>query len=83
VDFDFDRQIQLVRLRFEIRRGGEVEATEEGEQLLRWFSQSEFADLLLQAGFTDVAALKAYAWEPADADDASFLFTARYGQNLK
>lgn len=77
VDYDFDRRLQHVRLRFEIARGGAVEVTEDAEQTLRWYSQEEFADLLLAEGFTDVAALGAYDWEPAATDAANFLFTAR------
>lgn len=76
VEFDFERQLQHVRLRFEIARGGEVQEREEAKQLLRWFTQDEFADLLLEAGFTESAALKAYLWERADPDDANFVFVA-------
>lgn len=74
--FDFERQIQHVRLRFEVARGGAVIATERSEQRLRWYTQEEFADLLQEAGFSQVTALEAYSWDPADAESVSFMFMA-------
>ncbi len=74
--FDFDRQVQDVKLRFEVVLAGEVVDHEESEQRLRWYTQEEFAGLLDEAGFSDVAALEAYTWKPADADSVSFLFVA-------
>jgi len=50
--------------------------TEASRQTLRWFTQEEFADLLHEAGFSQVAAFEAYTWDPAEADSASFLFVA-------
>ncbi len=74
--FDFDRQVQDVKLRFEVVLAGEVIDCEESEQRLRWYTQEEFAGLLGEAGFSDVAALEAYTWKPADTDSASFTFVA-------
>ena len=60
----------------EVVEGGELVRTEASSQTLRWFTQEEFADLLHDAGFSQVAALKAYSWEPAEDDSVSFLFAA-------
>ena len=76
VERDFDRQLQHVRLRFEVVEAGEVTRTEASSQTLRWFTQEEFTDLLDKAGFSRVAAFEAYTWDPAEADSASFLFVA-------
>lgn len=73
---DFDRQIQQVRLRFEVSRGGEVVESQEDVQRLRWYEQAEFACLLAAAGFERADALEAYTWEPAAPDSASFMFVA-------
>ncbi|MEJ2311776.1 MAG: class I SAM-dependent methyltransferase [Gemmatimonadales bacterium] len=75
--FDFDRQVQDVRLRFEVVLAGEVIEQEESEQRLRWYTQKEFAHLLEDAGFRDREVLEAYTWKPAERDSASFMFIAR------
>jgi hypothetical protein len=74
--FDFERQIQHVRLRFEVARGGAVIATERSEQRMRWYTREEFAGLLGGAGFRQVAILEGYTWNPAGADSATFMFVA-------
>lgn len=74
--FDFDRQLQHVQLRFEVVRAGEVIATEENAQRLRWYTQEEFTGLLRDSGFREITVLRAYGWQPAGDDDASFLFVA-------
>ena len=76
VERDFDRQLQRVQLRFEVVEAGEIVRTEASSQTLRWFTQEEFAALLHEAGFSQVTALEAYAWNPADAGSASFMFVA-------
>ena len=75
--FDFDRQVQDVRLRFEVVLAGEVIEQEESEQRLRWYTQKEFADLLEDAGFSDREVLETYTWKPAEPDSVSFMFIAR------
>jgi hypothetical protein len=74
--FDFDRQVQGVKLRFEVLLAGEVIEHEESEQRLRWYTQDEFAGLLREAGFSHVAVLEAYTWNPAHTDSASFILVA-------
>lgn len=74
--FDFDRQVQDVKLRFEVVLAGEVIERETNEQRLRWYTQEEFAGLLEEAGFNDVAALEGYTWTPAATDSASFIMVA-------
>ncbi len=74
--FDFDRQVQDVKLRFEVVLAGEVVDREEGVQRLRWYTQEEFAGLLGEAGFGDVAVLETYTWTPAEADSPNFMFVA-------
>ena len=74
--FDFDLQVQDVRLRFEVVLAGEVIEREESEQRLRWYTQEEFARLLAEAGFNDIRAVDGYTWQPARGDSASFVFVA-------
>lgn len=74
--FDFGRQLQEVRLRFEVVRAGEVIVVEESVQRLRWYTQEEFTSLLREAGFREISVLESYSWESADADSASYLFSA-------
>lgn len=74
--FDFERQVQEVRLRFEVVLAGEVIDCEESEQRLRWYRQEEFAALLEEAGFRDHQVLEAYSWKPAGPDSVSFIFVA-------
>jgi len=74
--FDFDRQVQDVKLRFEVVLAGEVIDREESTQRLRWYTQEQFAGLLDEAGFSDVAVLEGYTWEAADANSPSFTFVA-------
>lgn len=74
--FDFERQLQEVRLRFEVMRAGEVIAAEESVQLLRWYTQEEFTALLRETGFRAISVFESYSWESADADSASYLFAA-------
>jgi len=76
VERDFDRQLQHVRIRFEVVEAGEVTRTEASSQTLRWYTQEEFAYLLREAGFSRVAALEAYTWDPAEDGSANFLFVA-------
>jgi SAM-dependent methyltransferase len=71
--FDFDRQVQDVKLRFEVVLGGEVIEHETSEQRLLWYTQEQFAGLLDEAGFSDVAVLEGYTWEPAATSSASFM----------
>lgn len=74
--FDFDRQVQQVKLRLEVVLAGEVIAREESEQRLRWYTQDEFAALLAEAGFGVVRVLEGYTWRPAAVDSSSFMFVA-------
>jgi len=74
--FDFGRQVQDVRLRFEVVLGGEAIEQETSEQRLLWYTQEQFAGLLDEAGFSDVAVLEGYTWKPAETDSPSFLFVA-------
>lgn len=74
--FDFDRQLQHLRLRFEVVRAGEVIAREETAQRLRWYTQEEFTGLLRDAGFREITVLRAYGSDPAGHDAASYVFVA-------
>ncbi len=74
--FDFERQVQDVKLRFEVVLAGEVIDVEENEQRLRWYTQEEFADLLGEVGFSDVTVLESYTWNPAEADSPRFTTAA-------
>jgi SAM-dependent methyltransferase len=74
--FDFDLQVQDVRLRFEVVLAGKVIEREESAQRLRWYTQEEFAGLLAEAGFNDVRVVDGYTWRPARGDSTSFLFVA-------
>jgi hypothetical protein len=65
-----------VKLRFEVVLGGEVIEHETSEQRLLWYTQEQFAGLLDEAGFSDVAVLEGYTWEPAATSSASFMVVA-------
>lgn len=74
--YDFQQQLKLSQLRFEVISDGQIRATEKRQFSLRWYTQEQFASMLRQAGFRDIHAVRDYSLQPAQPDDASFSFIA-------
>ena len=76
-NFDMQKQIEHSEFLYEIIRDEQVIETEKEMFNLRWYRQSEFKDMLQQAGFSEIRCLSAYTDNPADPADIEFTFVAK------
>lgn len=71
---DYD-QVRVTTLRYELLREGTVDESVEREWLLRWYTQEQFRELLLAAGFVNLALIREDQ-TPSKPGDRAFTFVA-------
>lgn len=74
--FDINTQIENSKYRYEVIQDGEVIDTEEESLMLRWHTQSQFADLLKDIGFKNIKCVSGYTNQPGKISDEEFTFIA-------
>lgn len=74
--FDHDAQIENSKYRYEVIQDGEVIDTEEETLILRWHTQSQFADLLEDSGYKHIKCVSGYTNQPGKPSDEEFTFIA-------
>ena len=73
--YEVSRQLRVATLRYEVIQKGETIQSEERPWVLRWYSQQEFRQLLLRAGFEKPVPIRENH-EPAKETDPAFVFLA-------
>ena len=73
--YDVAKRLQDVEDRYEIIKDGDVIESENyvANAYLTWYSVDEGLDLLREAGFSDVQAHADFKFEPAAADETSYI----------
>lgn len=70
-------QVRITTFRYELVRGEKVIKAVEREWLLRWYTQEQFRQLLLTAGFTDLTVIR-NDLTLSTPEDTAFTFVATY-----
>lgn len=73
--YESSRQLRVAILRYEVLHGDRITQSAERSWVLRWYTQEEFRQLLLQVGFTSAVAMRENG-KPAKASDPAFVFIA-------
>ena len=76
-DDDDDAQLRSSTIRYEVKHGGRTIQHHEAIQTTRWYTQSEFCQLLERAGFTQIAVRRRYTSARAEPRDAEFVCVGR------
>ena len=74
--FDINAQIENSKYRYEVIQEGEVIDTEEESLMLRWHTQSQFADLLGDVGYKNIKCVSGYTNQLGKPSDEEFTFIA-------
>lgn len=74
---DTAAQLRTAEIRYELKRDGRALVRYEATQVIRWYTQQEFCDMLERAGFARIEVLRGHTMQPADPNDASFVCRGR------
>ncbi|MBA3816540.1 MAG: class I SAM-dependent methyltransferase [Parachlamydiaceae bacterium] len=74
--FNIEAQIENSKYRYEVIKDGKIIDTEEETLMIRWYTQSQFTDLLRDVGYINIKCVSGYTNQPGSPSDEEFTFIA-------